>query len=682
MYYGVDYYPEHWPEERWPDDARLMARAGFNVVRLAEFAWSLLEPQEGAFAFDWLDRAIEILTGHGLEVVLGTPTAAPPPWLTARYPEVMPVGPDGRRVGPGGRRHYCPSNPKYRRLSRRIARAMAAHYADVHGIIGWQVDNELSLGNPSRCYCDSCRGVFQDWVRERYGSLKALNEAWGTVFWSQVYDAWEQIPVPLSSGASHNPGLLLDYYRYQSEAYVTYAQEQVDVLREICPGHFVTHNVALPFMDVISNFDLGARLDFLAQDTYPGYWPIFSLEKFGAHSAGSHIAAEEVPLVCAWSYDAVRGGKHGEPFWVMEQQAGPAGQRTFSPAPRPNQLRLWVYQAVAHGARAITHFRWRTCCFGAEEYWHGVLDHDGVPRRRYQELKATAAEVNSLSRELAETRIKAEIALIFSYDSSWALAIQPCQPELNYCFQTLDYFAPFYDANVPVDIVGPDADLSAYRLVLAPALYVVSPDLAKRLSAFVQTGGTLVVGFRSGVKDLRNQVVPQVLPGLLARPLGVEVQEYDPLYGQPQSVRFVGRYLEGVEAECNLWADVLHPTTAQVLAVYTSDYYAGRAAITLNRWGQGEAVYVGSGLTRDGLGRLLIALAGQQGVRSLLNTPDGVEVTCRGTAEVSWWFLLNHSSEQKRVDVPRTFLDVLSGHRVSDHIQLEPYGVAVLRPIS
>ncbi|MEA3345865.1 MAG: beta-galactosidase [Chloroflexota bacterium] len=680
MHYGVDYYPEHWPEERWPEDARLMTEAGFNIVRLGEFAWSLLEPQEGTFVFDWLDRAIDILAEQDIQVILGTPTAAPPPWLTTRYPEVLPVGPEEERIGPGGRRHYCPSSPVYRRLSRRITQEMAVHYAQAPTVIGWQIDNELSLSNPGRCYCPACQRAFQDWLRERYGSLEALNEAWGTVFWSQVYTNWPQIPTPLPAGADHNPGLLLDYYRFQSDAYMSYAQEQLDILREVCPDHFVTHNVALPLMDVINNFNLASKLDFLAQDTYPGFWQILSHTEFGEAFGGRPITPEMVAMVCAWGYDAIRGNKQGEPFWVMEQQAGPAGQRIFSPAPRPNQLRLWAYQALARGARAITHFRWRTCTFGAEEYWHGVLDHDGVPRRRYEELKTTAGEMNALGDDLAMTPIQADVALLFSYDSAWALAIQPCHPRLSYAFQNIGYYTPFYYANIPVDIVAPDADLSGYKMVLAPALHVVTPDVADRLSNFVREGGTLVVGFRSGVKDKYNRVVTNPLPGLLAELLGMEVTEYDALYDQPQAVRFLMPELEDVKADCELWADVLQPTTAEVLARYTMDYYAGRPAITLNCWGQGQAIYMGTGLSEEGLGRMLLALAGQRGVTPLLGAPEGVEVARRGTADTEWWFVLNHTSGQRSVDLPGAFVDALSGRAVGASIQLDGYDVRVLRP--
>jgi beta-galactosidase len=678
MYYGVDYYPEHWPEERWAEDARLMQEAGFNMVRMGEFAWSLLEPQEGAFALDWLDRAVALLAQHDIRVVLGTPTAAPPPWLTTRYPEVLMVNAKGARVGPGGRRHYCPSSPTYRHLSKCVTQVMATHYASAPTVIGWQIDNELSYGSPSRCYCPACRRSFQDWLCERYGSLDALNKAWGTVFWSQVYTDWTQVPVPLPSGAEHNPSLLLDYHRFQSDAYVSYAREQLDILRETCHDHFVTHNVALPLLDTVNNFDLGANLNFLSEDSYPGFWQILPHTEFGAGMA-QQMTPEMVSMICAWGYDAIRGNKDGEPFWVMEQQSGSAGQSIFSPSPRPNQLRLWVYQALAHGARAITHFRWRTCAFGAEEYWHGVLDHDGVPRRRYEELKATASEIRALGDDLLNARTEAPVAMIFSYDSDWALGIQPCHPKMSYSFQHIGYYAPFYFSNIPVDIVSPDADLSSYKVVLAPVLHVVAPDLAERLSRFVADGGTLIVSFRSGVKDAHNRVVTQALPGLLADVLGVHVSEYDALYDQAQGVRSLIPGLEG-EAPCELWADVLQPTTAQVLAEYTHDYYAGQPAITLNRWGQGQAVYIGTGLSGETLGRVLVGLAMQKGVTPLLTAPQGLEVARRSSGDTEWWFVLNHNPVQQSVDLSGAFVDARTGQPVDGAIQLEGYGVRVLSP--
>ena len=264
FYFGVDYYPEHWPQERWSEDARLMAEAGFNVVRLAEFAWSRMEPQEGEYDFDWLDRAISVLAFHDIRVILGTPTASPPPWLMTKHPEVFLVREDGQRVTFGNRRGYCPNSPVYHDYTRHIVAQMAERYADHPSVIGWQIDNEL--GN--RCYCPVCARSFQAWLRNRYGSLDELNKKWGTIFWSHIYSDWGQIPVPLTTGNSPNPGLALDFFRFASDSYVTYQQMQVDILREKCPAHFITHNFMGFGYDRINYFDLARSLDFVSWDTY------------------------------------------------------------------------------------------------------------------------------------------------------------------------------------------------------------------------------------------------------------------------------------------------------------------------------------------------------------------------------------------------------------------------------
>ncbi|HUX77658.1 MAG TPA: beta-galactosidase, partial [Anaerolineae bacterium] len=405
FHFGVDYFPEHWPEDRWPEDARLMAEAGFNVVRLAEFAWAKMEPQEEQYDFDWLDRAIAILASHDIRVVLGTPTASPPPWLMAQSPEFFRVREDGRRVTFGNRREYCPNNPVYHEYTRRIVTHMAKHYANHPAVIGWQIDNELG----GRCYCPICARAFQEWLRDRYGSLDALNQRWGTIFWSHTYTDWDQVPLPLTTGGSPNPGLALDFLRFSSDSYVAVQQMQVEILRDKCPAHFVTHNFMGFGYDQIDYFDMARDLDFVAWDNYPrGFWD---------------MRADVDPSQAALSCDTMRGLKR-QNVWVMEQQAGPSGWETVSTAPRPGELRLWAYQSIAHGADGIVFFRWRTARFGTEEYWHGLLDHHGRPGRRYEEIKRMGGEIKKAGEQLHGSTVKPSVAMILSYDSRFAFQIQ------------------------------------------------------------------------------------------------------------------------------------------------------------------------------------------------------------------------------------------------------------------
>ncbi len=643
FYFGVDYYPEHWPEERWAEDARLMAEAGFNIVRLAEFAWSRMEPKEGSYDFDWLDRAISILASHDIGIVLGTPTASPPPWLMTKHPDIFRVREDGRRLTFGNRREYCPNNPVYHEYSRRIVTAMAEHYADHPAVIGWQIDNEFG----DRCYCPVCAQDFRDWLRHRYGSLDDLNEKWGTTFWSHVYTDWDQIPVPLTTGRSPNPGLALDFYRFSSDSYVAYQQMQMDILREKCPDHLITHNFMGFKYDQINYFDLAQDLDFVSWDNY-------QRTQWG-------MQADVDPSHVALAADTMRGLKC-QNFWVMEQQAGSGGWEVVSVTPRPGELRLWAYQSIAHGADAIVFFRWRTARFGTEQYWHGLLDHGGRPGRRYDEIKRMGAEIRKAGEQISGATVKPAVAMILSYDSRFAFQIQSNNPQFDY----LDHFHQFYRAlyhrHVPIDIVAPTADLSTYKLVVAPALHLVSDAVAENLKRFVRAGGVLVLTIRTGVKDEANAVVNMPLPGLLAELCGVEVEEYDSLGIDMQNQLFtLPELASGFPVSVNTWCDVLKRNGADVVATYAQDYYAGKPAITLNRFGQGQVVYVGA------LGdfRLHEALAGWllnlAGVRPILTALGGVEVAERWQGNQRLLFVLNHTEQKQEITLDGRFADLLDG---------------------
>ncbi|MFN8565047.1 MAG: beta-galactosidase [Anaerolineae bacterium] len=428
---------------------------------------------------------------------------------------------DGRRVTFGLRREYCPNHTAYHDHCRAIVEQMAQHYGGHPAVIGWQIDNEFG----DRCYCPTCAAAFQNWLRDRFGSLDAINERWGTVFWSHIYTEWEQIPVPLAAAGSPNPGLALDYFRFCSDSYVAFQQKQIDVLRQHCPGQFITHNLMGFAYDQIDYFALARPLDLVAWDNYPRFqW---------------NMTKAPDPMLPAIGHDTMRGLKR-RPFWVIEQQAGPAGWDIIAPTPRPGELRLWAYQAIAHGADGILFFRWRTARFGTEQYWHGILDHHGRPGRRYEEVRRMGVEIAALADRLEQTRPKPRVAIILSYDSRFAFQIQGQNPEFHYPSHIAEIYRALHTAHVPVDIVSPDADLSAYRLVVAPALHIVTEAIAANLRRYTAAGGVLLVTARSGVKDEANRVVDQPLPGLLSELCGVEVDEYDSLPpGKSNQICFV-----------------------------------------------------------------------------------------------------------------------------------------------
>ena len=661
FYFGADYYPEHWPEDRWPEDARLMAEAGFNVVRLAEFAWSRMEAQEGQYDFDWLDRAISILASHDIRVVLGTPTASPPPWLMAKSPELFLVREGGRRATFGNRREYCPNNPVYHDYSQRIVTQMAEHYAGHPSVIGWQIDNEFG----DRCYCSICTRAFQNWLHRRYGSLDELNEKWGTVFWSHVYTDWDQIPPPLTTGDSPNPGLALDFYRFSSDSYVAYQQMQVDILRDKCPEHFITHNFMGFKYDRINYFDLADSLDFVAWDNYQRM-------QWAMH-------AKVDPSHGALAADSMRGLKR-QNFWVMEQQAGSGGWEIVSVAPRPGELRLWAYQTIAHGADAVVFFRWRTARFGTEEYWHGLLDHDGHAGRRYKEVKRMGAEIKKAGEQFHGSIVKPAVVIMLSYDSRFAFQIQPNNPQFSYPEHFHQFYRALYHRHVAIDIVAPTADLSGYKLLVVPALHVVSDAVAENLKRFVEAGGVLVVTQRSGVKDESNAVVNQRLPGLLAELCGVEVEEYDSLAPDMHNgLQFaLPELASSSSVPVSTWCDVLKPNGATVVARYTQDYYAGRPAITVNRFGQGQVVYVGTlgdAPLYETLAGWLLDLAE---VQAILTVPEGVEVTERWQGDRRLLFVLNHSDREQEVPLDKRYMDLLNGSVFDGAVTIAPRDVLVL----
>ena len=658
--FGVDYYPEQWPEESWERDAQLMSEAGFNVVRLAEFAWAKMEPQEGVFDFSWLDRAIGIFHKLDISVVLGTPTASPPTWLAQKNPDVLRVREDGLRVEYGARRINCPSHTLYREHSRSITSAMAEHFAENSAVIGWQTDNEFG----DRCYCDICRKEFQTWLQQRYVTLDELNSRWGTVFWSQTYSDWCQIRLPLStSGSPPNPSLALDFRRFVSDSYVSFQQEQIDILRSTCPEHFITHNLMGFGYNGLDYFDVAKPLDFVSWDNYPlGFW----------HQL------EITPASPALSHDTMRGLKNKN-FWVMEQQAGPSGWQTLSSTPRPGILRLWAYQSIAHGADGVVFFRWRTARFGAEQYWHGLLEHNGRAGRRYDEVKQMGAELKRVGNQVFGTETKSRVAIIQSYDVRFAFQVQGNSTEFDYEKHLAQVYGALWKHNISVDVISPTAALSEYDLVIAPALHVLTEEIAANLREYVRGGGTLVVTPRTGVKDIDNVVVNQPLPGLISDVFGIIVEEYDALTTDlPQSITFDVDELTGQTLPVHSWCDILLPQGAQVIARYAQDYYAGKPAVTRHQFGQGAAIYLGV-FGNDTFYKSFFGwLLKQKNIQSDIEAPVGVGVSKRVQGDHSIYFILNFTTSLQSIKLPSAYRNLLDNTIASGTIQVGAKGVLIL----
>ena len=652
FYFGVDYYPEHWPRQRWETDAKLMREMGVTVVRMGEFSWVKFEPEEGVYRFDWLDEAIELLGSYGIKTIVGTPTAAPPIWLVEQTPEILPIDSHGQRKGFGGRHHDCQSNALYREHIRRFVTAMAEHYKSNPHVVGWQVDNELGNSHMDLCMCESCKSAFQGWLQKKYGTIDALNQEWGTAFWSQTYARFDQIPAPRVTPTAHNPSLLLDWKRFCSDLIVDFQALQVKILREICPHHFVTHNL-MGMYDKTDYFKLSEALDFVSHDQYPkGYYQ----KGFG-----------QPPEELASNLDLMRGMKN-KPFWIMEMQAGPTGGSMVGVTPRPGQLQLWTAQSVAHGADTIVYFRWRTCAFGNEEYWHGVLPHSGVPNRRYWELKETAARLSPIMADIHGIAPKSQVGILFSYEQDWALQIQPHHPDLAYENVVQAYYNAFFRAKIPVDFIGSTSVLEQYPVVVAPLQFLMNPQTEEAFFRYVKNGGRLVLTFRTGVKDENNAcMTAQALPGRLSELLGLEIDDYDCMLGFDAGVVWEGGQTQG---RCTLWSDVLTLKGALPLARYASQYYAGTPVVSRNSYGAGAAYYIASNL--DGV--LLDRLVGQLTEDARLDSPgqaaSQVELAVRQGKTQDYLFLLNQSP-QKQTAQP-------APEWSAGPVVLEPYGVEIL----
>lgn len=659
---GADYYPEHWPRERWQTDIKLMKDAGFNVVRLAEFSWIYMEPTEGQYEFAWLDDVLDLLARHDIYAIICTPTAVMPAWLAQKYPDALATKADGTRIVWGGRKNNCFSTGTYRLLSERITRAMAEHFKDNPVVIGWQTDNEFG---GTDCRCSICRAEFQEWLRKKYRTLDELNRAWGNHFWGLEFTTWAEITIPdqrVGQWAISNPSACLDWQRFTSHLNIRFQADQIKIIREICPNHFVTHNL-MGFHTGIDYYDFAKDLDFVGFDNYPIWGGGLPYTNYGPAAAA----------------DFMRGLKQKN-FLIMEQTAGPHGWSTFERNPWPGEIRLFCYQQLAHGADGQIWFRWRACTAGREQYWHGLLGHDGKPLRRYKEAAQVAKEYRKLEYYLGGTTVRSDVAIIYDYDSVWALQVQPGYKANNFRAVMSRYYNALFRAGVNADFIPTCADLSKYKLVLAPDLYVLPDKVANNLNDFVRQGGTLFTDCRVGVKDENNLCHPRTLPGLLSKALGIRIEEYSAVadkveYKVSGTDGFTGSFT------AKNYVDWITPESASTLARYEGEWHLKPfAALTKNTYGKGKAWYAGTVIKEEAFyDQLIENLIEDAGIRPLVKPPLGVEVSIRQGNGQKLLFVINHTQEPKTVNIPAGKTELLTGKTTDGSIILSTFDVAVIK---
>lgn len=651
LWLGAAYYPEHWPEERWSEDIRLMKEAGLNVVRMGEFAWSTLEPSAGQFDFGWMDRVIAALAEAGIAVVMGTPTAAPPAWLVAQTPDMLALDDQGRRVQFGNRCHYCVTSPEFGQASRRIVSAMAEHFGPNPAVIGWQLDNEYNRV----CYCDRCRNEFQRFLAGQYGSLDKLNAAWSTSYWSQTYSAWEQIPIPIGG---HNPGLMLEFKRFVTDSYVRYQRLQLDSLRpHLKPGDWVTHNF-MGWFDGFDHYKMAQDLDMASWDWYVG---------IGHHDY----------LTTGAIHDLTRGFKR-QNFWVMETQPGSVNWSPINNMLNKGEARAMAWHAIAHGADAVLYWQWRSALGGQEQYHGSLVDQSGQPRPFYSEVQHLAKDLRIASNVVAGTAPRSETALLNCYDSRWSIQWQRHQRDFDPVAHFNHYYRSLAQANIATDVISADASLAGYKLVIAPALIILTESRSKALREFVTNGGTLVLTLRTGMKDATNALLPARQPGPLVEIAGVEVEEY---YALNEPVPVAGSELSGT---ASIWAErlkVIASVDTQVLAHYgpSNGWLDGGPAIIRHAYGKGQVYMVGAFLDPAAQLLLIRQITAKARVKGVMETPPGVEARQRFSPDgKAVTILINHTREDRVVTLPLPAREHLTEKYLEGSVKLEPYGVAVM----
>ena len=652
LLYGADYYPEHWDKSLWKRDVALMKKAGFNLVRLAEFAWTCFEPKEGRFDFDWIDEPLDLLSAAGIQIILGTPTATVPAWLAQRYPEAMMEGDrNGHRWPFGIRKDYCYSDDDFNRISLRMVERMATHYAKDKRIWGFQTDNEFGS---SRCRCQKCRGEFQEFLRGRYGSIDGLNKAWGTWFWGTRYDDFEQIDWPPEWP---NPSQALDAKRFWSQVDVDYQARQIEILRRCAPGKPITHN----FMGLANGVDyykLGADLDYISWDNYPG---VDTAKNYFKSALGS----------------AVTWAAKGQNYLVMEQQVAAIGWDTYCPPTAPGETAMLAWQQVARGGDGINFFRWRTSISGIEQYWHGIINHDNVPRRRYREVAALGKTFAAVSGQIVGTRPLYEVGIYNNYDQIWATQIQKQHAQQPIMAELVmqDLAAAVAPLGADWGVFGDDSDLGGFKLLLCPPLYLSSPALVEKLSAYVRAGGNLLLTARSGVKDMSNINLMVPLPGPFAALAGVEVDEYA---NMDKDTHYEIELPSG-RIEAQKVRELLLPAKGtQVVGVHRGAWMEGEAAITCHRLGKGKVWYVGSLPPVAAWQTILKGVLSECSCDFRTDIPEGVEIARRGAKGKTLTFVINHSADSKTLNLRKPGKDIVTGKQMEDRLELAPYGVAVL----
>ena len=646
--YGGDYNPEQWPEEVWYEDIELMRAAGVNLVSVGIFSWALLEPAEGTFTFEWLDRVLDLLHGAGIRVDLATPTAAPPAWFTHRHPSSRPVTREGHVLGGGARQTFCPTSPEYAHAAATITEQLGRRYGAHPGLALWHVHNEFGQA-VAACYCQNCAAAFREWLRLRYTDLGTLNSAWGTAFWGQRYSDWPEIEPPRVAPTVVNPAHQLDYLRFSSDTHLANYRRERDILRALSPGVPVTTNFMIANCKTMDYWKWAAEVDIVANDHY-----------LKAERTDNHIEL----AMCA---DLTRSVAGGAPWLLMESSTSAVNWQPRNIAKREGELARNSMSHVARGADGVMFFQWRASLSGAEKFHSAMLPHGGTGTRIWREVTQLGADVAAL-RELRGSRVAADAAVVWDWESWWALELD-WRPsvDLDYRERVEAYYEQLWRAHLTVDFVHPEGDLTPYPLVVVPSLYLTTTTAAKNLADYTDSGGTLLVSYFSGIVDGSDAVHPGGYPGALRDLLGLTVEEFLPLRAGERV-----RLDDGSVGD--VWAEDVKLAGATAVRRYADGPAPGGPAVTRHPYGSGTAWYISTRLGGPPLGEVMSQVFADAGLTGRTGLPRDVEVVRRPP----YTFVVNHGMGD--VVLPGvTGLEVLTGEDCAHGLRVPAGRVRVVR---
>ncbi|PTM59365.1 beta-galactosidase [Desmospora activa] len=666
--FGGDYNPEQWPKDVWETDTALFDEAHIDTVSVGIFMWGLIQKSEKEYDFTLMDEIMEHLYRTKRNVCLGTATAAHPAWMAKKYPDILRVDFEGRKRRFGQRHNSCPNSPTYQKFAPLMARKMAERYGHLDNIVAWHVNNEYG----GICYSDESAEAFRIWLRNKYGSLEALNDAWYTSFWSHTFYDWDEI-VPPNALSEHLgrekvtafQGITLDYMRFNSDSLLANFITEKNELKAITPSIPVTTNM-MGLFKPLNYFDWAPHLDFISWDNYP---PDMQSE---ARMALTH--------------DLMRGLKKGQSFWLMEQTPNVTACRDVNPIKRPGVNRLWSYQALAHGSDTVLYFQMRQSKGACEKYHGAIINHGSRNDTRvFKECKQIGAELNELGDAFTGGQTEAKCALLFDWDSWWAIEMSDGPSRyINYQQTIIAYYQALYQQKIAVDIVSADDSFEGYDIVVAPLYHMVKSNAHQALASFVARGGTLVTTYLSGLVDENNQAVLMDYPGHLKKMLGIWVEETDSLEEKHYNSMVVNQgypFFTQASYPCNLLFDVIHPETAEVVAAYGSDYYQGTPVVTRNAYGKGEAWYIGSQADDKFLNDLFASICKHHQLHPLIAVSENVELASRKKGDWTYTFVLNHGNHREQMVMPLDAEELLSKceYQAGDMVALRAKDVMILR---